>query len=91
MQPTAIPTLNPNYSLEQVDQEAILFNAANDSIFYLNNTGNLIVQLCDGKRSVAALVELLKTAYPETATNIATDVETLLSTLQAEGIVTLKS
>lgn len=77
----------PGYQIETLDGEIILFHPAKTKILYGNPSSALIWRLCDGRRTVAEIVQLLSAAYPEMAQNIETDVrETLLAFAQHGAI-----
>jgi len=48
---------------EQIGDELILLNTADQSSFYLNSSAALIWALLDGERSVRAMREILVEAY----------------------------
>lgn len=84
----AIPCANTEFSLEEIDDELLLYHPAKTKAVYLNETAALVWQLCDSKRSVAEIVSLLKENYPESDT-IQGDVEQTLQQLADNGAVEL--
>lgn len=88
MNPEAIPCANTEFSLEEIDDELLLYHPAKTKAVYLNETAALVWQLCDSKRSVAEIVSLLKENYPESDT-IQGDVEQTLQQLADNGAVEL--
>lgn len=85
---TKCPQPNPEYQMELLDGEVVLFHQSGLKIMHSNRTGALIWQLCDGKRTVAEIVHLLSGVYPDSAEQIQTDVPDLLTTLTAHGAIT---
>ena len=85
MQPSDKPLRVPDYRLEEVDGDAMLFHPARDEIHQLNSTAALIWQLCDGARTVSQLIALLQESYPEAAAQIPGDVEEALRDLEHIG------
>jgi hypothetical protein len=79
----------PEYRLEQVDNEMLLFNPAKTNILYCNETASLVWQLCDGQRSIGQIVTLLVDAYPEAAESIKRDVQAVLKDFQDNGAAIL--
>lgn len=85
---TKCPQPNPEYQMELLDGEVVLFHQSGLKIMHSNRTGALIWQLCDGKRTVAEIVHLLSGVYPDSTEQIQTDVSDLLTTLTAHGAIT---
>ncbi|MDZ7841575.1 MAG: pyrroloquinoline quinone biosynthesis peptide chaperone PqqD [Gammaproteobacteria bacterium] len=90
MNSEAIPHANTEFSLEEIDDELLLYHPAKTKAVYLNETAALVWQLCDSKRSVAEIVSLLQENYPESET-IQSDVEQTLQQLADNGAVDLES
>jgi len=72
------PRRQPDYRLEMIDNELLLFHPTHEKILYCNETASLIWQLCDGQRTVQEITDLLSAAYPEAADVIAGEVQTTL-------------
>jgi hypothetical protein len=81
------PRQVPGYQMEMLDGEMVLFHPTSLSILHSNSSAALIWQLCDGKRTVAEIIELLSAAYPESATEIPTDVYDTLRTFVEHGAI----
>jgi len=90
MNPEAIPSPNTEFSLEQIDDELLLYHPAKTKAVYLNETAALVWQLCDSNRSVSDIVSLLEENYPE-SDSIKGDVEKTLQELQETGAVEIKN
>jgi len=86
MNPEAIPSPNTEFSLEQIDDELLLYHPAKTKAVYLNETAALVWQLCDSNRSVADIVSLLEENYPDSE-SIRDDVEKTLQELSDTGAV----
>lgn len=66
-------------------QELLLFPEA---ALVLNETAAAIVRLCDGERTVSAIIdEVSRTHVGRAAAAIGDDVRTFLSTMRARGLV----
>ena len=76
-----------DYRLEQLDNELLLFHPAQSKVLYCNETASLIWQLCDGQHSTQEIITLLSDSYPESASEIANDVETTLKQFHAQGAI----
>lgn len=85
----AIPTRTEGHHVEAMGSEQVLFGQARATAFFLNETAALVFSLCDGQRSVEAIVGLLADAYPESAAQVRADVLSVLGNLTAEGVLTL--
>jgi len=81
------PIQAPGFKLEVVEEEVILFHPAHTTVIHTNRSGGLVWQLCDGKRSVEEIVGLLCQIYPDSASEIADDVERVLGDLTDGGAV----
>jgi hypothetical protein len=81
------PRRNPDYRLEQVDDEILLYNPGRTNILYCNPTASLIWQLCGGEHSKEEIVTLLEASFPEAKDRIAADVEETLGKLLDFGAI----
>ena len=85
MQKAFVPTPVNGFQVENLDGEIVLLHPARNLIIYSNQTGALIWQLCDGRRSVNEIVEILSAAYPASQAEIAFDVPQTIQTLVSQG------
>ncbi len=81
------PCRKPDYRLEKIDNELLLFHPAQTKIMYCNETASLIWQLCDGQSTPQEIVALLAAAYPEAADTIADDVQATLQQFAQHGAI----
>lgn len=72
------PTRQPDFRLEEMGGELLLFHPARGRVLYCNQPAALIWRLCDGERTVSEIVELLAEAYPEAGDQVAEDVAAAL-------------
>jgi hypothetical protein len=84
------PQRKPDYRLEQLDDELLLYHPNENQIVYLNQTVSMVWGLCDGKRSVKMIIELLEKAYPEAASSIPADVPKILDKFYEAGCIEIK-
>ena len=84
-----IVVIEPGYLLERLDNEITVYHPTLATSLYLNETGALIWELCDGKRSVADVINTLVELYPEQREQIGDDVRLLIRRLLEKEIVTL--
>ncbi len=75
------------YLLEKMDDELLLYHPAETKVMYCNQTASIIWQLCDGKRTVQEIVELLAAAYPAAADEVENDVQATLQQFAEHGAI----
>jgi len=80
------PRRKPDYRLEELDGELLIYHPTESNVVYCNQTASLIWYLCDGTHTTAEIIALLSDAYPEAAT-IPTDVDTVLRTLAQNQVI----
>ncbi len=73
--------LKQGFVLERIDGEISVYHPTLTTAVYLNETGALIWELCDGSRSVADIIDILSNHYPESRLQIETDVKTIVTQL----------
>jgi hypothetical protein len=83
------PVRKPDYRLEQLDDELLLYHPSENQIVYLNQTASLVWVLCDGNRSVREITQLLGQAYPDVEASISTDVLNILDRFLQAGCIEL--
>jgi hypothetical protein len=85
----AKPKRKPEFSLEAVGDDVLLYNPVDTKIISFNQTASLIWQLCGGQITVAEMVAGLKEAYPENADEIEADILATLQQFETAGCVDL--
>jgi len=90
MDKNKILNLKKDYILERIDGEITVYHPTLTTAVYLNETGALIWELCDGKRTISDIIEMLSGQYPESRTQIETDVKMLITQLVERHIGELK-
>jgi len=83
------PRQKPDYLLEAVDSDIVLYHPGRNKALYLNETASLIWRLCDGNRTIAEIAELLQEAFPERDSAINDGVESTLRRFVEEDAVEL--
>jgi len=83
----SVPRRSAAHHAQDLGGEHVLYGQARATAYFLNDTASLILQLCDGVRTIGEIVELLASAYPESADQIRADVMTIVGELVAEGVV----
>lgn len=74
-------TPNPAFTLEDFDNEILLYSVASTKAVYLNKTALLVYHLCAEGLNVGEIVAQLEGAYPEQRGSIRDDVISALSQL----------
>lgn len=83
------PVLNPDYRLEKLDSEILLYSLSGTKAVYLNETAGLIWEICDGNRTVEEIIVLLAQSYPQQKAQIRPDVIATIQALIENGAMTL--
>ena len=77
----------PECLLEDMDGEMLLYNPSNATTLHLNGPSALVWELCNGDKSVAAMVHTLQQAYPAQAGQIESDVVAVIKELSENGAI----
>ncbi|MCP4142174.1 MAG: PqqD family protein [Chloroflexi bacterium] len=85
-----IPKPVEGFQTQSLDGEIVLLHPVRNIIIHINQTGALIWELCDCKRTVDEIIELLSAAYPDARDAIAEDVPETIQTLVKEGALKSK-
>lgn len=72
------PRPRPDYRLERLDKEILLYHPARTQVLYLNETASMIWSLCDGTRTRDDIIALLVEAFPEQESTIGDEVDSTL-------------
>lgn len=83
-----IPALE--YRIEEMDGEYLLYSMGETRTIYLNPTAALVLNACDGTRSVGQIISALSEVYPESEEAIATDVPDVIREFVNYGTLALK-
>lgn len=89
MDTNKIVILESGYLLERIDNEITVYHPTLATSLYLNETGALIWELCDGLRPISEVIDLLLEIYPENSDQIGNEVIDLISSLLENNIATL--
>jgi hypothetical protein len=83
----AIPNQHHDFQIEQIDGETLLYQHQLKRMIYLNESAALVWHLCDGRRSVANIIDLLSNSYPDTEDAVRADVIEAIDRLVIEDAV----
>lgn len=75
--------------LEDMDGEMLLYSPTTAVTLHLNGSSATIWQLCDGKRSVQEITEVVQEAYPDQAEQINEDVARVLGDFGQRKVIQL--
>ncbi len=84
-----VVALESDYFLEKIDDEITVYHPSLTTSLYLNETGALIWELCDGDRTVTDIIDILLELYPESRSQIHDDVIGIISRLVENNIAIL--
>lgn len=82
------PRLRPDVQIEAVDGEMVALDVEAERIHQLNLTASFILGLCDGKRSVGTILELLLAEFDVPEELAARDLGTILTRMKSLGLLT---
>jgi hypothetical protein len=82
-----VPTRVPDFLLERLDGELLLYHPGRTQTILLNETASIIWELCNGVRSEQEISALLVEAFPDAADSLARDVEATLCRFVDEGAI----
>jgi pyrroloquinoline quinone biosynthesis protein D len=85
MTPQTVPKRPFGFFVEEMEGENLLYRLGGHKAIHLNDTATLIWKLCDGSRTVQAIIEVLEKGYPGSEAVIAADVLEAVQLLISEG------
>jgi pyrroloquinoline quinone biosynthesis protein D len=83
-----VPTRAEGVESEVIDGEMIFYRPQTTSAIYLNSTAAVIWGLCDGKRSIRQITDLLGDSYPD-AGDLTEEVLNAIGELRGSGLLVL--
>lgn len=78
---TGKPKRKPDYYLEEIDNDFILYHFQKTQTVYLNQTASILWGLCDGRRTVDEILALFQDAFPQDNIDIHSDIKEILQQL----------
>ena len=81
------PALDPGIKLQLLDGEAVLLDRANQRVHQLDAVGTRMLQLCNGQRSIAEIVELLLACYEVDEQRLQNDTSKFLTRLRTLNVL----
>lgn len=86
----ARPSQHQGFKVEELDGETILYHDTLKQMIYLNDSASTVWHLCDGRRSVGEIIDILGDVYSEVGQSIALDVKEAIDSLAREGALHLE-
>ena len=83
------PLPDTEFTLEELDNELLLYHPTKTTTVYMNETASIIWRLCDGERTVGDIIRLIEESYPEAGKGIGDDVESTLNVFIEHGAISL--
>ena len=81
---------NSQFSLQEMDDEQLLYNPLLAKTIYMNNTATLILKLCNGRLTVGEIIETLTQQFPQSAVQIRIDVINAIDELNKNQAVFIR-
>jgi len=85
--PAGHPVPSPAVTAYQLDDDLVLYDTRTAEAHVLNLSAAKIWQLCDGSRSISDLADELSRSYALDPARAQADVDELVSSLQAAGLL----
>jgi pyrroloquinoline quinone biosynthesis protein D len=82
---SSVPIPRKGFRMEEMDGETLIYRHSAKKTIYLNDSAAAIWQLCDGQRSIKAIVDMLADAYPDKRDELVADVIEAVERLHREG------
>ena len=89
-QPDLIFQPDPDFLVEPIDSDVVLYHSDTEKVIYLNSSAATFWHLCDGKRSFAKCIDIIESAYPD-ATTVTRDLQDAAKNLLDIGALSISS
>ncbi|RTZ99169.1 MAG: hypothetical protein DSY90_01975 [Deltaproteobacteria bacterium] len=80
-------TPNPDFTIENFDNEVLLYSIPDSTGIYLNETACVVWELCRKSQSVGEIITLLETTYPAQRAAVRKDVVRAITSLVEKGVL----
>ncbi len=81
--------VNTKYTIENFDDEILLYTTTGTQAIYLNDAAHVVLLLCKEGLTIGQIIWYLEEQYPDQKTHIRDDVYSALKTLGSHKIVEL--
>lgn len=82
------PSRNGDFRFEELDGETVVYDPARAKATYLNDTATAVWTLCDGTRTVGAIIEVFAAEFADARDEIARDVLEAIASFDEAGLLT---
>lgn len=79
-----IPKPVDSVQLQDFAGELVVYDLARTRVVYLSDTAALVWRLCDGRRTVKEIIELLTSTYPQNASHVPDEVRATVKALEEQ-------
>lgn len=84
-----VPIPQGGIEFAELEGEGVLYRSDTMTMIYLNESASVVWRLCDGRRTIASIVETLVQAFPDQANRVSLDVREAIDQLVREGVLEL--
>ncbi len=85
---TAKPIRNPDITLQDMDDEVLLYSTEAEAVHVLNPTARCIWDLCDGEHTITDIEQSLRASFAIPAEHdVAADIRQTLAVLAGKGLL----
>jgi coenzyme PQQ biosynthesis protein PqqD len=84
-----VPVPRKGLELTHIEGEGLLYSYEKETMVYLNDSAVTVWRLCDGKRTVREITDLLASTYTDAAEKIYIDVSDTIEHLRQVGVLEL--
>lgn len=84
------PHINPDYTVEQFEDEILLYTATGSKAVYLNEVAYAVWILCKEDITVGQMIAFFEERYPDQAGQIRNDVINAIQTMAANKVIELR-
>lgn len=78
---------NSNCLIEDMDGELLVYDPESATTLHLNNSSMIVLELCDGKRSLTEIIRLVQEAYPGQSEEVEADILALVEDLTSRQVL----
>jgi Coenzyme PQQ synthesis protein D (PqqD) len=83
----SVPAPLADVKVEVIEGELLLYHPQQTKAIYLNPSAAVIWSLCDGRRNVREIIDLIGESYPESKANLTEEVLATLGQLYDNGVL----
>lgn len=87
----AIPKPADSVQLQDFAGELVVYDLTRTKVVYLSDTAALVWRLCDGRRTVSEIIDLLTATYSQNASNVPDEVRATLKALEEQQVLSCLS